>query len=463
MMATYSGSRRSILFVAGLLSLAPLALGHGRLTVLNLSRDHYGRLKLSGNGTRALFYMADRSVRISSREGEGFRVLHPGPVGNFDIDYSGEWVCAELVYSNGTADIIVVNTSSLETTLIAHTAGASGAAISGDGGTVLFRTAASQPPGYYVRPSDNSLPAEPFPEDTLFADINFDGTRFAYTKGANGLLQVWGAVHLGPSLWEFHQITHEVGGAGFLMRMSGDGSRVVYRAGNQLKSVDWEGTATATLYSDPSEIVPVGLSYDGSLVNFRAYTADRLFQPFVARTDGSRVTEVRGLPGMVGPLSSMDAFGTTVLFGVLDPQGSGFVTILLREGPLAVVGNPVPGGTVTLSVLYPEDARERYAVGASYSTSPGFQLPDGRTVPLTRDSLTEATLGPSGRPFRDFRGRLDSEGVGTATIRFPASAIPETRFYVAAVTVTGFGLPSVDHISQPVGITVLPPLPQQPR
>jgi hypothetical protein len=199
-------------------------------------------------------------------------------------------------------------------------------------------------------------------------------------------------------------------------------------------------------------------SYDGNVLNFDAFDttgSDPVTHSFVARSDGQALKKLDAAFQGASPISSMDAFGTSVVFETW-PDGFQTPLVYLFQAPLSVHGNSWPGGNLTFRIAYPEDAGEGYQLGASYSSSPGFPLPDGRVVPLTPDSLTVALRRTESRLFENDRGFLGSAGVAEARLHLPASAMPGVRFFVAGVTATGVGVNAVHDITQPVSITLFP-------
>jgi WD40 repeat protein len=328
-------------------SLATAAFAGGRVSSLPLPPDTYGRLVLSGNGERIVLYRPDGSLWISSRYGEGLRRVLAGPIGSFDVDYSGELVCAEVLDQvHGTHDIVAVNTVTGGQVTIAHDQSGAGVHLSGDGRTVAYRHVTTQTESYELRVTDDSLPAEPFPDEAQWLAISYDGTRIAYTRDTGGVMQVWGAERTTPTGWNLHQVTEETQGVANLV-IAGDGSTIVY-ASSGLRSNSWDGTNPLTLpllgFAGP-------LSFDGSLVCVEEYLPGGVLRPVVARTDGSASAIVRVPRGLIGNLPTMDAFGTTVLFGVHRPFEEDAITVMLEESSLTVEGNPVPGATLTLRII----------------------------------------------------------------------------------------------------------------
>jgi hypothetical protein len=150
----------------------------------------------------------------------------------------------------------------------------------------------------------------------------------------------------------------------------------------------------------------------------------------------------------------MDLFGTSVVYD-LTVTVSGPSEFRLFESGLALIGSPTPGSTVTVRFACPSEPDLRYAVAAARNRSPGFALPDGRTVPLSPDALTRRSLRLPG-----FVGRLGGDGTSTIDLSIPDTAIAGSSVWLAGVTLDGPGVPNVVSIAGPVKFFVLDRAPQ---
>ena len=109
-----------------------------------------------------------------------------------------------------------------------------------------------------------------------------------------------------------------------------------------------------------------------------------------------------------------------------------------------------PGDRVTFW-MNTNDANAAYYAGASLGTSPGFQLPGGRTVPLNLDAIFFLVYTEQGRQnyFHNFNGYLDSNGDGTFQVTVPGDpAFIGLEIYFAFVTVTAQGFGTISNTAK---------------
>jgi hypothetical protein len=125
---------------------------------------------------------------------------------------------------------------------------------------------------------------------------------------------------------------------------------------------------------------------------------------------------------------------------------------------LSRVADVAPGGEFALELYDPENAGRAYLAAASLASTPGFALPDGRTVPLVVDGLFYASLLGGPPTFVQFLGTLDGSGAASAAVRLPA--VPELvgfACHVAALVLDGAAPSGVARVSNPARLLVLAP------
>jgi len=114
--------------------------------------------------------------------------------------------------------------------------------------------------------------------------------------------------------------------------------------------------------------------------------------------------------------------------------------------------NPPPGGNVTFTLRFPQDAGRSFVAAASFGIYPGIRVADGRIVPLNLDPLLLASVAANSPTFVGFSGVLDGLGEARPVLNIPArSTLSGLEFLVAGVSLSGGAIGS---ISNPVRIRI---------
>ena len=104
------------------------------------------------------------------------------------------------------------------------------------------------------------------------------------------------------------------------------------------------------------------------------------------------------------------------------------------------------GGTLSPTVVARCSAGQLYVIAWTASgTSPGTPLTPTLTIPLNQDGLTQIGLAvANGTILQSFVGVLDAQGVGRATLSWPAGLLlPPAGTHFAAALVDAAGFSSV--------------------
>jgi len=132
------------------------------------------------------------------------------------------------------------------------------------------------------------------------------------------------------------------------------------------------------------------------------------------------------------------------------------VSVLMNQtaGPaprpfLALGGVPAIGNRPPILLTSPTDPAHRYVAALALGSTPGIQLPDGRTLPLNPDPLFVLSLGQLGAIFTDSMGLLDSVGGGQVFLAIPdLTALRGLTIQAAFVVVNPrqpFGIGEISH------------------
>ena len=137
--------------------------------------------------------------------------------------------------------------------------------------------------------------------------------------------------------------------------------------------------------------------------------------------------------GSLGPFSAAPSRDQTeMLLGASFSVGSQEIVRARFDG---LTRTGIASSSSTLTLTYRDGARPgfTYVLAASLGTT-GFMV-GAHVVPLDPDPLFLATLGTDFPPFTmGFVGTLDADGIATATITDPVSALTGIPVFVAGAT-----------------------------
>ncbi len=125
--------------------------------------------------------------------------------------------------------------------------------------------------------------------------------------------------------------------------------------------------------------------------------------------------------------------------------------------PIKLADPPILGTTFEIDLHFPGGVGLFHILLASFVTTPGIALPDGRELALFPDILFDLTLAePDGGVFGNFQNFLGVGATQTATVSLPNSpAFVGLTFNLAAVTVNATAPELIDqlrHVTDPIVI-----------
>jgi hypothetical protein len=123
-------------------------------------------------------------------------------------------------------------------------------------------------------------------------------------------------------------------------------------------------------------------------------------------------------------------------------------------GSISFMTPPAIGTLAAIELSYPQDAGDFFVCGFSFSTVPGFDLPDGRHVALNPDALFTVSLTPNNGVFFNNAGWLNAWGSAPLLIAIPAltQLIGQSMFMVCVILNSGAPL-GLEQVSAPFQIT----------
>ena len=109
---------------------------------------------------------------------------------------------------------------------------------------------------------------------------------------------------------------------------------------------------------------------------------------------------------------------------------------LMVPMPFQPTGPVIAGQNLNLALSFPGRSNFTYIAAASGTSSPGFSLPGGLTLPATYDPLLEFSLSPAQSIFQGMIGSLDLAGQATAQVAIPfAPQISGASFVMSSLVI----------------------------
>jgi len=223
-------------------------------------------------------------------------------------------------------------------------------------------------------------------------------------------------------------------------------------SGKRWSWIEWQGWYADLGPND--DTLQVSLSNDGGANFLPAWSSNKNENRWVRREIRVRDT-LRNTANCQFRIAASDAPENSAVEAAIDE----FAVNWYDDGvSLSTTGTPGLGQTVTFNVTSSRDGGQTYAMGASFSTSPGIPLGEGRVLELTPDTLFFLAYGLPAI-FQNWVGVLNGAGqpvAAPALFILNAPALVGITMHFGFVTLNPLAPLGIENFSDPVSLTVVP-------